>query len=128
MAMGTLLPWITFNLSVSRNGFQLGSGDSLTADGPIVLGLGVVSVVIGVAALTRSNMPRVFQRSSIVTGIGVGTTLIADWSGIHNIVNQVSAEGVTASIGYGYWVCGVGALLAVIGGIALHVANGHERI
>lgn len=123
MATGTLLPWVTVAGVISRNGFQMGTNESVTIDGPVCLILGLVTVVIGITRLTRSTMPRFLQRSSIATGIIVGVVLAADYAGIHGLVNQIGKGGFIASIGYGYWVCGVGAVVAVAGGIVLRSAQ-----
>jgi hypothetical protein len=117
-AIGSLLPWEQIG-TFARNGFQLGAHDSVTFDGPACLILGIVTIVIGITRLTNSAMPRFIQRSTIVTGVLVGLVLAGDYSSIHHSVNQITASGEIASIGYGYWVCGVGAVVAVAGGIVL---------
>jgi hypothetical protein len=126
MAGGTFLPWITATSafgSISRNGFQLGTSNGLTFDGPVTVLIAILTVVIGMTRLTQSSMPRGMQRSSIVTGIAVGLILVNRWSGIHDLVNQVNGSGVAASVGYGYWMCAVGAFIALCGGLALRQAK-----
>jgi hypothetical protein len=118
IAIGSLLPWVQIG-GFARNGFQLGANESVTIDGPICLILGIVTIVIGITRLTNSAMPRFIQRSTIVTGVVVGFVLAGDYSAIHHSVDQTNGSWDIASIGYGYWVCGVGALVAVAGGIVL---------
>jgi hypothetical protein len=126
ISIGSLLPWIAVAsvVSISRNAFQLGANESLTVDGPICILLGIVTLIIGITRLTGSTMPRFIQRSSIITGIAVGVLLILDWSGLHDLVNQINGtNGAIASIGYGYWVSGVGALVAIVGGLVLRTSD-----
>ncbi|MGH9089981.1 MAG: hypothetical protein ACRDZR_01155 [Acidimicrobiales bacterium] len=122
VAIGTVLPWTTVStpfVSLSRNGFQLGTNGSMTFDGPVCVLLAVIAIVIGVTRITASSMPRFMQRSSIVVGIVVGLVLADRWPGLHDYVNQFGSRVVTASIGYGFWLCALGALVTVIGGIVL---------
>jgi hypothetical protein len=132
MAIGVILPWITataaLGISISRDGFQLGNDDALTFDGPVLLLLGIVTIVIGVSRLTNTAPPRFLQRSSIVTGIVAAAVLINRYSGIHDLVNQVnSSSSALASIGYGFWVCSAGALAAFVGGLVLRAAKRQEE-
>lgn len=125
MIAGDFLPWLSattgFGTGLTRNGFQLGKLDSLTFDGPLILLLGIITVVIGITHVTRSAMPTFIQRSPIATGVVVGLLLVNRWSGIHDAVNAVNQKDASAfaSVGYGFWLCAVGAGLAIIGGLVL---------
>jgi hypothetical protein len=120
LAVGTLLPWMTFGLGeLTRNGFQLGADESLTADGPVLVLLGVLTAVIGITRLTNSSMPRGIQRSTLVTGLISGAVVGLNWSGIHSLVQNVQGTGTLAQVGYGYWICAIGAGLAVFSGFIL---------
>jgi hypothetical protein len=120
LTIGPLLPWVTVGLgAVTRNGFQLGQNDTITPDGPIVLILGIVTIVAGIVRLTGSLMPGWIQRSPVVTGIGAGLVLWANWSGLQHLVRTIQGAGITAAVGYGYWICAVGAAVAVIAGLVL---------
>jgi hypothetical protein len=115
---------MTFGLgTINRNGFQLGPNDTLTIDGPICLILGVVTVVIGITRLVGSEMPALLQRSSIVTGIAAGILIALNWSGVHSIVVRVQNAGAAAAIGYGYWICAIGAAVAIVAGLVLRSAD-----
>jgi hypothetical protein len=120
------MPWVTataLGISISRDGFQLGDRDALSFDGPVLLLLGIVTIVIGVSRLTKTAVPRFLQRSSIVTGVAAALVLVNRYPGIHDLVNQVNSSDDLASIGYGFWVCAAGALAAFIGGLVLRSAN-----
>ena len=122
LTVGSLLPWVSATTAIGgiqRNGFQLGANQSVTVDGPLCLLLGILTAVIGVTSPSRARMPWFLQRSSIVTGVVAGVLLAIEWPGIHNLVDQIVADGAGASVGYGYWVCAVGAVLAVVGGFVL---------
>jgi hypothetical protein len=128
MVIGTVTPWFSdtaLGISISRDAFQLGTKDALTFDGPVILLLGIVTIVIGVSRLTRTAPPRFLQRSSIVTAIVVAIVLINRYSGIHDLVKQINSGSslAVASIGYGFWVCAAGAVAALIGGFVLRGAN-----
>jgi hypothetical protein len=61
VAIGSLLAWMTASagiISISRNAFQMGDHESMTADGPIVMVLGLILIGIGIARLTNTSMPR----------------------------------------------------------------------
>lgn len=126
VATGTLLGWMdatTGFVSITRNAFQLGSGESMTIDGPIALGLGIILIGIGIARLTRSAMPRYIQRSPIVVALGACVLVGLDYRSIHNWVLQVSSSNVIASIGIGYWICCAGAVVALLAGLGLMQAD-----
>lgn len=63
MALGAFLPWIQETPFLTRNGFQLGSNMSFTIDGVIALGLGLVTIAIGISRLTKAPLPRGLQKS-----------------------------------------------------------------
>jgi hypothetical protein len=122
IAISTILPWFTVTglIGINRNGFQLGSNNGLTFDGPICMALAVVTILIGISRLTGTSLPKYIQRSTIVTGLGVGVILVNRYSGIHDLVNQVNSHtDFSASFGYGFWLCGVGAVVALVGGFVL---------
>lgn len=124
IAVGTFLPWMTFGLgTISRNGFQLGANDALTAAGPVLAILGIVTVIIGITRLTGTVMPSWLQRSTIVSGLAAGVVVAVNWSGIHQVVENAQGSGISAAIGYGYWVCALGAVVAVAAGFVLRSDN-----
>ena len=115
---------MTFGLgSVSRNGFQLGVNDAVTVDGPLLALLGIVTIIIGITRLTGTAMPSWLQRSTIVSGIVAAIIIALNWTGIHQVVESVQGSGISAAIGYGYWVCALGAVVAVVAGFILRSGN-----
>lgn len=122
IAAGTLFAWLTATtalISVSRDAFQLGANESLTADGPIVLVLGLMTMAIGIASITDSAMPRFSQKYALILGLAAAVYLGIEYRSVHNWVNQVSSSYATASIGTGYWICCIGALITMIAGASI---------
>jgi hypothetical protein len=124
IAIGSVAPWISEDSVGVRSAFQLGTKYGLTFAGPLTtLLLGILTVVIGIAALPPSPLSHLLQRSSIVTGVAEGVVLLNRLPGLQDMAKQLNRvyviNGGSASIGFGYWMCGAGALLAVIAGIAL---------
>jgi hypothetical protein len=122
LAIGTLLAWMTASagiISVSRTAFQLGAHESMTADGPIVLVLGLIIVGIGVTRLTNTSMPRVVQRSPIIAGLGAAVVLGYDYHSIQQLAQSINSAYSVASVGPGFWVCCVGDGIAIVAGVAL---------
>jgi hypothetical protein len=126
MSVGALLPWITasspFGQSFSRNGFQLGNGDAFSIDGVIAVIMGVVTIIIGIIRLTNSRSPRYLQRSAIVTGVVALAICLNRYSSLNDLANNVRSvsKGVdSTSISYGFWILGVGGVLAIAAGFIL---------
>jgi hypothetical protein len=128
MAVGVFLPWSSahvFGRSAPQNAFQLGAhNESFRIDGVIILALGVVAVVIGIAGLMNIGLPRFIQRSPIIVGIGAGALVATRLSALNTLVNGVN-RGLKsfglgyASIGPGFYMVAVGAGLTVIAGLIL---------
>ena len=118
-AGGTLLAWLTATsglISVSRDAFQLGANESLTADGPIILVLGLATMAFGVASITNSELPGFLRKYAMVFSLAAAIVLGLEYGSLHNWVKQVGGTYSTASIGTGYWVCCIGALVAMFAG------------
>jgi hypothetical protein len=127
IAAGVFLPWISLTVlgvDLSKNAFQLGAiNGSFTIDGVIALALAVVAVVIGIAGLTNSALPRFIQRSPIIVGIGAGVLAATRISALNTLISSASpaVKGGfgNASIGAGFYLVAVGAGMAVIAGLIL---------
>ena len=122
LSIGTLFAWMTASagiISVSRNAFQMGAHESLTADGPIVLVLGLIILGIGITRLTNTAMPSLVQRSPIIAGLGAAAVLGYDYHSIQQWAQSINSTYSLASVGPGFWVCCVGDALAIVAGIAL---------
>jgi hypothetical protein len=119
MFVGSFLPWwhLTSEFDIlNRNGFQLGTNESFSIDGAITVGLAVVAVLIGITRLTRSAMPRFFQRSPIIVAAGAAFSLYLSVQGIRD---AQPSNGVTSTVGYGVWIIGIGIALVFFGGLVL---------
>ena len=134
MAVSAFLPWVTAHalfVSIDRNAFQLGNQDGFSADGPVLLGLAVLTILVGITRLLGTSMPRYLQRSSIVTGIGAGVVVINRAPSIHDQTQHLNRLGdglVSASIGYGLWVAAVAGVIAVVGGLILRSNHGPQSV
>ena len=105
----------------NRNGFQLGADASFSVDGLIAVVLGVVTIVIGIARLTGTAMPRFLQRSSIVTGIALVILGASDVASVSNMVQNVKSQSsaVIASVGFGLYIVIFGGVVAIVAGLIL---------
>jgi len=122
VAIGSLLAWMTASagiISISRNAFQMGDHESMTADGPIVMVLGLILIGIGIARLTNTSMPRFIQRSPIIAGLGAALVLGYDYHSIRQWAESINSSRALGSVGTGFWVCCVGDALAIAAGIGL---------
>jgi hypothetical protein len=124
MAIAAFLPWFTAHVglvTINRNGFQLGNNYGFSIDGVLLLGFGAIAIAIGISRLTKSQMPRWIQRSTIVVGLAAGVVILLEVPSINNLAHRVESASsfVSAGIGYGLWVAGAGAALAVVAGFVL---------
>ena len=111
---GSLAPWLETRGLSGGNAFHLG------IFGALLISLGVLTVVVAISSLPPSPLPHLLQRSSIVTGIASSVVMGAAWPQLHPVLSPLKvAKGDAAWVGFGYWMCGVGVGVAVIGGIAL---------
>jgi hypothetical protein len=121
MIFGSFLPWLTVTApligTISRSGLDGGG------DGVITLALGIVTVLIGMARLMAATMPTLLYRASIITGLVAGATAIYANSQVQDRIAQAKdAAGefaglLVANTGAGLWTLGIGAALAIIGGM-----------
>ena len=121
VAIGTFLPWLMANVvgaSFTRDAYQLGAQAKLTFDGPLCVVLGVLTVGLGMLRLVRHDLPALLRRASLLSGLIVGLVVADRWSGAHKLVTELNNHGpVIAIVGYGYWMCAGGAVLAFLGGL-----------
>jgi hypothetical protein len=117
--LGSFLPWVTasapFVGTVSRSGMDGGG------DGVVTLILGAITLLIGIARITRSDLPRYVQRSAIVTGVIAAVVVGIDYSTLEDRIRAATQATnlISASIGVGVWTVFVGAAFAVAGGLSL---------
>lgn len=123
-ALASFLPWVHFTtglVSLDRNGWQLGNGLSFSIDGAIILILGLATLVIGIAKLTRSATPRYMQSSPIVTGIAIAAVPLLELSSIHTLIRNASSADsyLVGSVGFGLWLAVAAGAIAIISGFIL---------
>ncbi|MHB1988914.1 MAG: zinc ribbon domain-containing protein [Acidimicrobiales bacterium] len=128
LVVSAFLPWFTasvFSQSISRNGMQLGQGDSFSVDGLIILLLGLVAVLIAIGRLAKFSLPRWVQSSPVVVGLVASVYAALDIPGIDHLVASVRQRSslVTASTGFGVYLAVVGGVIALVGGLVLWFAN-----
>jgi len=118
MVVGSLLPWITVTafVTVSRSGLEAG-------DGLITIILGVAVVLIGLAALASGRAQ--FRLLAIALGaLGLGITAI-DYASVQDRIRTLDADiRDLASVGIGLYLVGVGALIALAGGLKMRPRAG----
>lgn len=122
VAIGSLLPWeqaTTGFISITRNGFQLGANLSFSADGLVVMALGVVSALIGITRLASRSFPRWLNGSPTVLGAIILVFGIVDEHSLSNTVSGLrsSYPAGAYSVGYGVWLVIVGGALIALTGI-----------
>jgi uncharacterized integral membrane protein len=132
LAISGFLPWFTASVlaeSVSRNGMQLGQGDSFSVDGLLMLLLGLVTVVIAISRLANFPVPRWLQRSPVVVGIVAAVIAGSDIPSINDLVNSVrsSSSLATASVGFGVYVAIASGVVAAVGGLMLRPPKVQQR-
>jgi hypothetical protein len=119
MVAGSLLPWISgfadITGCITQSLFQLSPIDTVTVDGFFGIGLGAVTIVLGLARLAPSFIPSRFARSPGWPALGCGVLLSVDVPRalqMVTIVNRVPVGGNHAELGVGIVVFGAGMVLA----------------
>jgi hypothetical protein len=124
--VASFLPWVTgtsaLGVTVTRNAFQFGANYGFSVDGVVLVALGVIGAVIGIARLTKTAMPRYLQRSPIVLGLVVAAVAVNRIPSINDLVHSVNnacSGNCSATMAYGVYICFLGAAFMLIGGIVL---------
>ena len=119
MVAGSLLPWISGFANIigyiTQSLFQLSPIDTDTVDGFFGIGLGVVTIVFGLARLAPSFIPNQFARSPGWSALGCAMLLSVDVARaiqVVTIVNRAPRGGNYAQLGVGIVVFGAGLVLA----------------
>jgi hypothetical protein len=128
VAIGSLLPWeqaTTGFVSITRNGFQLGADLSFSADGLVVMVLGVIVALIGITRLTSRSFPQWLNGSPIVLGAVILVFGIVDGHSLANTVNGLrsSYSAGAYSVGYGVWLVIAGGAIIALAGLLGRVGN-----
>jgi hypothetical protein len=94
----------------------------MDGDGPIVLGVGIVIVVLG-ALLALGVVPRWVGWIAATAGLFGVIIAIVDIVDVQDRLDRVEAIGGTGSIGAALWVCLVGGVIATAGGVIAAISN-----
>jgi hypothetical protein len=93
---------------VSRSGLDDGG------DGMITLGIGIVLVLVALASLGSGGLGGISRVLGFLGGAGAIAVAVIDGSDISNRIASISSSYVTASIGMGLYVVGIGGALALL--------------
>jgi hypothetical protein len=131
--LSALVPWFTAQagfVSVSRNSFQLGNNQGFSADGVVLLILGIATILIGLGRSMRVALPSFIQRSPIVTGIAILIVPFLRVGSINDLVQRVHGISAlaSASIGFGVWIAIVAGLVSIVGGLVLRSGTPVNRL
>jgi hypothetical protein len=126
--VGAFLPWVDihdpYSAIIVRNAFELGglrlgADPRFSADGLVVVILGLVAVSIGVVVAARASVPRFIRWSPIIAGVCLAIASAARFGSIHGFATRLTAAfpDVSGSLGIGWWAALSGALLIIAGGL-----------
>lgn len=116
IVIGSLLPWLITVDPVARmnNATGLRAGYGL-----LTLISGVVTVLIAVMRLNWGGMPEIVRRLSIASGMFVGLVAAANYMNMQRqAITMVASDSSVTIVGPGLWILLVGAVFAVLGGVA----------
>lgn len=111
IALCPSMPWVTLGI-IQANGY------AKTTDSYYLLALGALAGLLGLASLSykgKATALRVASYGIVVPAILAVLLLIYIYVPLSENVSGGSAFGASASIGYGYWLGYVGAVIALIG-------------
>jgi RNA polymerase subunit RPABC4/transcription elongation factor Spt4 len=120
-AVSTFMPWISasaiLGLSIYRSAWQLGNGLSDDGTGPLLLILSLLLACVGWSMLS-GRVTRIRGKGvSFIFEVVLFALLILEYKSLTDFTNQVGTKYVVASVGFGYWICGVGTLVALVGSV-----------
>lgn len=122
LIVGALTPWVAVLGGLTTlNGFQQATRGGLiwSWNGPLCLGFGVITAVIGLTRLMRAQIPRLLARAPIAAGLGAGIGVARGIGEAHSLAPAATAHHTIVSIGYGLWVALIGVIGAVASGFVL---------
>lgn len=115
LAVGVFLPWATMGM-LSANGLDKTGSEALA-----LVGLGVIGALSAAAALTERG--RAASLGPALVGL-LGAGLSAYYYALlHEQLDGLADNRFTPSIGFGIYVCILGSLLLLIGGLAALAAH-----
>lgn len=125
VAMSSILPWWSasaLSITVTRNGYQLGANRGFSPDGVIVLVLGLFLLAVGIGGIAAPYGGDWLR----TRGIGIAATIGAGLAFLLMILEIAALNGSVrsdpiASLSYGLWFLGVGAVAGGVGGLMMAV-------
>lgn len=120
VAAGSLMPWVSVTTilgSINRSAWQLGSGLSDDGTGPLLLIFGLLLASVGWAMLGGRARWFGHKRTGIVIEVILLLILILIFKPLIDFANQGGTKYAVGSIGIGYWISGVGTVVALVGSI-----------
>jgi hypothetical protein len=88
----------------------------MDVDGPVTLAVGIVVVVLGGLIIAKVVPWWVGWVAGVVGAVGA-LIAAADSSDVRDSVEQVKALGGTGSVGPALWICVLGGLVTIAGGV-----------
>jgi len=107
LAVGPFLPWAKAGL-MSADGMQKTDSEAL-----VLVGLGVVAVVAALVAISQKKR----SIPSVIIGIAGGGLSALYYVQCRNQLDEITTEYLVPSIGYGLYVCILGSIAILIGGL-----------
>ncbi|OFW65476.1 MAG: hypothetical protein A2Z12_09330 [Actinobacteria bacterium RBG_16_68_21] len=123
LVVGSFLSWATVSGSIGSALEEAGEKASQTGtgggDGWITLVIGLVLLVVGYLAFSgKGGVPTWLGWTAAVLGLAMAVfeyfSLSSDASDINDLIAQTGLDG-KASIGIGFWLVALGAVVAIVG-------------
>jgi RNA polymerase subunit RPABC4/transcription elongation factor Spt4 len=120
-ATATFMPWISasaiLGISINRSAWQLGNGLTDDGTGPLILVLALLLASVGWAML--GGRARRFRGKvvSFILEVVLFALLVLEFKSLTDFTDHVGTKYVIASVGFGYWICDVGTLVALVGSV-----------
>ncbi len=111
LVAGSLLDWVVVSSpfgEISRGGMDTDDGKLTVAAG----GLGLLFFLIAASARTIA-----FHIIGAVTSLAGGAVALIDIIDVHDKAEDLGTEFASASVGIGLYVCVIGAIAGLVGGI-----------
>lgn len=135
LVLGSFLPWATvhvFGRTIHRSGMDWRAGI-------FVLALGVITLLVGIAALVRLRLPNLTGLAIMIAGAIAAVLGIWEFARVSTRLNTfraledrfgpargLLARFATGHVGIGLWAVIAGAVLAVVAGFMLQMAPPQE--
>jgi hypothetical protein len=125
VALSSLLPWISWTVAVNtvnQTAWQLGRHFE---DGLIVLIVGLVIVMIGIAHLASSLLEGSATEFTVAFLVTCLAGLTISYASLSRLANLHGAAA-NWNAGLGYWLCLSGIVIALIGAVSWRRSEAHN--